>query len=77
VGQLVSVLASKAEVKKRVYPHLLRHSFATWALTRGMNPIALAHIMGHSSLTMIQNVYAHLTPTDSYDALIRILADQD
>ena len=75
VGQLLPVLAEQAGIQKRVYPHLLRHSFATWALTRGMNPMSLAKIMGHSSLIMIQQVYAHLTPADSYDALMKILTE--
>jgi hypothetical protein len=34
-----------------------------------MNPIQVAQIMGHSSLAMIQSVYAHLTPQDAYPAL--------
>lgn len=75
VSQLLRALAITADIKKRVHPHLLRHSFATWALTRGMNPLTLAQILGHSSLVMIQNVYAHLTPADSYDALLKVLAD--
>jgi integrase len=58
-----------------VYPHLLRHSFATWVLTRGMNPVMLAHILGHTSLAMIQNVYSHLTPTDACEAMVRALAE--
>jgi integrase/recombinase XerD len=75
VSQLLRALAITAGITKRVHPHLLRHSFATWALTRGMNPLTLAQILGHSSLLMIQNVYAHLTPSDSYDALLKVLAD--
>jgi integrase/recombinase XerD len=75
VNQLLRLLAGTAGIKKRVHPHLLRHSFATWALTRGMNPLTLAQILGHTSLVMIQNVYAHLTPADSYDALLKVLAD--
>jgi integrase len=75
VSQLLHALAVAAGIKKRVHPHLLRHSFATWALTRGMNPLTLAQILGHSSLVMIQNVYAHLTPADAYDALLKVLAD--
>lgn len=47
--------------------------FATWALTRGMNPVQLAQIMGHRSLAMIQSVYAHLTPQDAYAALEQIV----
>jgi site-specific recombinase XerD len=69
VDQLIRLLGEEAELSKRVHPHLLLHSFATWALTRGMNPIQLAQIMGHSSLAMIQSVYAHLTPQDAYSAL--------
>jgi site-specific recombinase XerD len=74
VGQLLKVLTEVAGVKKRVYPHLMRHSFATWTLTRGINPLTLAQILGHSSLAMIQNVYAHLTPSDSYDALLKVFS---
>src|SRR5207302_4128188 len=50
VHQLIRSLAREAGLSKRVYPHLLRHSFATEALARGMNPIQLADILGHSSL---------------------------
>jgi hypothetical protein len=69
VDQLIRLLGEEAELTKRVHPHLLRHSFATWALAQGVNPIQLAQIMGHSSLAMIQTVYAHLTPQDAYSAL--------
>jgi integrase len=61
--------------KKRVYPRVLRHSYATWALARGMNPIQLAQILGHSSLAMIQNVYSHLSPSDAYEAMLRLSDD--
>ena len=73
VDQLIRMLGEEAGLEKRVHPHLLRHTFATWALTRGMNPIQLAQIMGHSSLAMIQSVYAHLTPQDAYAALEQIV----
>ena len=67
------LLGEEAGLEKRVHPHLLRQSFATWALTRGLNPIQLAQIMGHSSLAMIQSVYAHLTPQDACAALERVI----
>jgi integrase/recombinase XerD len=73
IDQLIRMLGEEAGLEKRVHPHLLRHSFATWALTRGMNPVQLAQIMGHSSLAMIQSVYAHLTPQDAYLALEQIV----
>lgn len=77
VEQMIKLNAQGAGIEKRVYPHLLRHSFVTWSLTRGMNPIQLAQIVGHSSLAMIQQVYSHLTPTDAYDAMIRVLQAED
>jgi integrase len=57
-------------IRKRVYPHLFRHSFATWALRRGMNPVQLKDILGHSSLALITDVYSHLAPEDPYVALM-------
>ncbi len=74
VAQLLRGLAERAGIRKRVHPHLLRHSFATEALRRGMNPIQLAQILGHSGLRMIDSVYSHLTATDAYDAMMRMLA---
>jgi site-specific recombinase XerD len=65
-----------AAINKRVYPHLLRHSFATWQISRGMNPIQLAQILGHSSLTMIQAVYSHLSPGDAYEAMLKTLREE-
>jgi len=77
VEQMIKIIGQVAGVNKRVYPHLLRHSFITWSLTRGMNPIQLAQIVGHTSLAMIQQVYSHLTPGDAYEAMLRVLQAQD
>ena len=77
VEQMIKIIGQVAGVEKRVYPHLLRHSFITWSLTRGMNPIQLAQIVGHTSLAMIQQVYSHLTPSDAYDAMLRVLQVED
>jgi len=73
VAQLLRGIAFRAGITKRIHPHLLRHSFATEALRRGMNPIQLAQILGHSGLRMIDSVYSHLTATDAYDAMMRML----
>ena len=52
---------------------VFRHSAATWMLRRGMNPLLVAHVLGHLSLDMIENVYSHLTPTDAHRELISAL----
>jgi hypothetical protein len=37
--------------------------------------MVLSRILGHSSLEMINNVYSHLTPSDSYEAMMRLLIE--
>ena len=76
VEQMVRTVAVMAGIRRRVHPHLLRHSYATWMLKKGMNPIMLAQVLGHTSLTMIQRVYAHQTPADAYELMARLLADE-
>jgi integrase/recombinase XerD len=71
---MIRSLGEIAGITKRVYPHLLRHSFATEYLQRGGNPILLQQILGHSSLAMITQTYQHLTLADAHDELMRLLA---
>lgn len=71
---MVRVRTEQAAIRKRIYPHMLRHSYATWATNRGMNPIMLAQILGHSLLVMIHRNHAHSTPADAHEILARLLS---
>jgi site-specific recombinase XerD len=77
VNQLLATLTALVGIKKRVYPHLLRHSFATYFLQKGGSALDLARILGHSSLAMINTVYAHLTPQDAHVAMMKALLEDD
>lgn len=43
-----------------LHPHTFRHTFATRALKNGMQPKALQKILGHSTLSMTMDLYAHV-----------------
>ena len=70
VQQTIRDLAEKAEIGRRVWPHLFRHSFITYQYSR-VPTLHLKEIIGHSSTAMIDRVYSHIKPADAYDALAR------
>lgn len=47
-------------------PHTLRHTFATRAIERGMNPKTLQKILGHGTLQMTMDLYCHVTEDTLY-----------
>jgi len=63
--QIIKQAAIKAGFKKRVFPHLLRHSDAIERLRQTGNPKALQHHLGHSSISMVMRYLSTLTQEDS------------
>lgn len=50
IRKLIKIIAKKAKIQKRVYPHLLRHSLAANMLLRGADIISLKNQLRHSWL---------------------------
>ncbi len=51
--------------------HTLRHTFASWAMMRGVSLKELQELLGHSSLAMTMR-YAHLAPEHLRTAVSRL-----
>ena len=73
VYQVVKEAVARAGITKRVYPHLLRHSWMTELLRNGLSADQISPIAG-TSPAVISECYAHLNRDDGYDAMIRALS---
>ena len=56
------------EIEKHTF-HSLRHTFATRAVLRGMNPETLSRILGHSDVKITLSRYYHPTTKDLLNAM--------
>lgn len=70
VGRELRLRAEIAGIKKRVYPHLLRHSFITELLRQDVSVMKVAQIVGHAKVATTQQ-YTHLIIKDLQKAILR------
>ena len=67
VYEIISGLARQAGITKKVYPHLLRHSFATHLLAGGANLRAVQEMLGHADIATTE-IYTHVHARQKFDA---------
>jgi integrase/recombinase XerD len=61
VWRAVKLAARVAGLRRRVYPHLLRHSFATHLIEGGAELRSVQELLGHASVATTQ-IYTHVDP---------------
>jgi integrase/recombinase XerD len=62
VQKIVKKVANRAQITQLVTPHILRHTFATLALQKGISLAAIQKILGHDRLATTA-IYLNLTDT--------------
>lgn len=58
----------RANIKKDVHPHTLRHSYATHLIRRGVNIKVVQELLGHTNLSTT-SIYLHVADQEKFDAV--------
>lgn len=55
------VAAEAVKHARKICMYSIRHSYAHYGLTKGgVDPVSMAHLLGHTNTTMLMKVYGHL-----------------
>lgn len=69
INKVICRLEEKGIYIEHFSAHAFRDTFATRAIEQGMNPQTLKTILGHSSLAMTMDLYAHVLPNTKHEEM--------
>jgi integrase/recombinase XerD len=70
IKSILRFSVKKARIKKRVYPHLLRHSRAT-ILAKSLSDATMKHYLGWAQGSKMAGVYIHMSGKDTDEAILK------
>jgi len=70
VQKIVKQIANRARLTQTITPHILRHTFATLALQKGISLASVQKILGHDRLTTT-SIYLNFTDEHVVDEFSR------
>jgi integrase len=70
-GRISAPACARARIRGLRF-HDLRHTHASWLLADGIPVVVVSQRLGHASVSMTLNVYAHVMPTTE-DRLLTVL----
>lgn len=70
IAAILKKAAKKAGIKKRIYPHLLRHSRAT-QLAKIMSEAAMKQYFGWTQGSKMAAIYVHMSGKDTDEAILK------
>ena len=68
IGDVITKAGKQAGLSRRVTPHVLRHTFATRLLRRGVNLRLIQELLGHASVATTQ-IYTEVVSEDLVGAV--------
>jgi site-specific recombinase XerD len=70
INEILKSAGKRAGIKKRIYPHLFRHSRAT-RLASIMSEASMKHYLGWSQSSKMCGIYIHMNGKETDDAILR------
>jgi integrase/recombinase XerC len=71
VARILDKMVLMSGLKRKISPHVLRHTFATWLVQDGVSIYEVQKLLGHSSIEMTQ-VYSHLHTDQLHSAVNKL-----
>lgn len=63
IERIVKRVANRAQIRRPVSPHVLRHTFSVTAIQKGISLPSLQRLLGHDRLTTTE-IYLNLSPEE-------------